>query len=145
VKLAAAASGLGRLPAADVLDREEELTAGERERIRGVPDAEAGVVARSKLLKDLGVPGILAALLENWDGSGVPKGLKAEAVPAGARVLRLAWSYNGMVSERPRRKAMSPEEALARIAKLKGSRFDPRLADLFAEVVRGSVPPSANP
>jgi HD-GYP domain-containing protein (c-di-GMP phosphodiesterase class II) len=128
VRLAAAVSGIDLIPAA-------RTPGGREDPVEGAASGTA-FAARSRVLGELGVPGILAALGENWDGSGGPGGLAGEAIPVGARVLALACSYNELVSERPGRAAMSPAQALDRIAEQSGSRFEPRLAGVFTEVVR---------
>jgi CheY-like chemotaxis protein len=79
---------------------------------------------------------VLNASRERWDGSGEPRSLAGEDIPAGARALFLASVYVAMTSPRLDDKdELNPEQALAEIAKLKGSWFEPRLVDLLPELV----------
>ncbi len=50
---------------------------------------------------------------EKLDGSGYPDGLQGEQIPLTARVLTTVDIYDALTTERPYRKALSPEEAFA--------------------------------
>lgn len=49
---------------------------------------------------------------ELWDGSGYPDGLKGEEIPLLARILQFADLYDALTSERPYKRAYSPEDSL---------------------------------
>jgi len=49
---------------------------------------------------------------ENYDGSGYPENLAGEAIPLGARVLRVCDVYAALTSDRPYRKAFDKETAV---------------------------------
>ncbi|MSR17560.1 MAG: HD-GYP domain-containing protein [Phycisphaerales bacterium] len=71
---------------------------------------------------------------ERWDGRGYPYGVSGEAVPLIARIIAVADAYDAMVSDRPYRKAMGHEAALAEVRACSGTQFDPALASAFAEI-----------
>ncbi len=71
---------------------------------------------------------------ENWDGSGYPDGLKADAIPIGARILSVVDCYDALTSHRPYRRALSREEALAIIRERRGTMYDPQAVDAFMTV-----------
>ncbi len=71
---------------------------------------------------------------ERWDGSGYPRGLKGEDIPLQGRLLAIADVYDALVSERPYKKALPHEKAVAIIMEGKGTHFDPSLVDLFFSV-----------
>jgi HD-GYP domain-containing protein (c-di-GMP phosphodiesterase class II) len=50
--------------------------------------------------------------------------------------LLIADAYDAMTQDRPYRKAMPPEAALAEIAACRGVMFDPTLADTFIALMR---------
>src|ERR1700680_126381 len=50
---------------------------------------------------------------EKWDGSGYPDGLKGEQIPLTARILQITDIYDALTTDRPYRKALSPEKAFA--------------------------------
>jgi diguanylate cyclase (GGDEF)-like protein len=68
---------------------------------------------------------------EKWDGSGYPDGLKREAIPIGARILSAVDCFDALASERPYRRAMSPEEAISNLSSEKGRSFDPRVVEVM--------------
>lgn len=68
---------------------------------------------------------------EKWDGSGYPHGLEGEEIPFIARVMTVADVYDALVTERPYKKPVSHEEAVAVISEGAGKHFDPRLVDAF--------------
>lgn len=71
---------------------------------------------------------------ERWDGTGYPHRLAAEEIPFEARVLAVADAYDAMTNDRPYRRAMSHEDALAEVARCSGSQFDPQIADAFLQI-----------
>jgi HD-GYP domain-containing protein (c-di-GMP phosphodiesterase class II) len=73
---------------------------------------------------------------ERWDGKGYPLGLKGEQIPLKCRILALADAYDAMTSNRPYRRAMTQEQALAEIKRCAGSQFDPHLAKEFIQMIR---------
>lgn len=73
---------------------------------------------------------------EWYDGTGYPEGLKGEEIPLGARIMAVADSFDAMTSDRPYRKAMGVEEALAEIVNNSGTQFDPKIVDVFVQIIR---------
>lgn len=70
---------------------------------------------------------------ERWDGRGYPKGLGGEEIPLSGRIVSLVDVFDALTHERPYKRAWSRQEALDEIVRGRGSQFDPRLVDLFAE------------
>jgi len=68
---------------------------------------------------------------ENYDGTGYPMGLAGEAIPLGARLVRLADTLSSLLSPRPWRPAMDLDEAMNVIRGGIGREFCPRMADVF--------------
>ncbi|ALF56455.1 metal-dependent phosphohydrolase [Nostoc piscinale CENA21] len=50
---------------------------------------------------------------ERWNGSGYPDGLKGNEIPFLAQVFQLIDIYDALTSERPYKRAFTPEEALS--------------------------------
>jgi putative nucleotidyltransferase with HDIG domain len=73
---------------------------------------------------------------ERWDGRGYPDGLKGEQIPLLARVLSIADAYDAMLSSRPYRPALTPEQARANLRGGAGTQWDPYLVDLFLSALR---------
>lgn len=74
---------------------------------------------------------------ERWDGKGYPQGLAGEAIPLISRIISIADSFDAMIDNRPYKKALTKDEALAEIEKNAGTQFDPELAMIFLRLMRG--------
>jgi len=72
---------------------------------------------------------------ERIDGGGYPGGLKKEEIPLLARIIAVADAYDAMLSERPYRRAKTPEQAMEELKKVKGSQLDEKLVDKFIEII----------
>jgi HD-GYP domain-containing protein (c-di-GMP phosphodiesterase class II) len=70
---------------------------------------------------------------ERYDGKGYPGRLKGEDIPLLARIIAIADSYSAMISERPYRKALTKEQAVAELKKNAGTQFDPVLVPMFVK------------
>ncbi|MDR2111124.1 MAG: response regulator [Spirochaetaceae bacterium] len=68
---------------------------------------------------------------EKWDGTGYPLGLKGFAIPLEGRLMAIADVYDALISKRPYKDPLAPEEAKAIVLSEKGLHFDPLLTDLF--------------
>jgi putative two-component system response regulator len=71
---------------------------------------------------------------EKYDGTGYPHGLAGDNIPLCARIMTVANVYDGCITDRVYRKALSHEEACAVILDGKGSWFDPRIVEVFEAV-----------
>ncbi len=66
---------------------------------------------------------------EAYDGSGYPEGLKGDAIPIGARIAMVVDAFDAMTTDRPYRKGMTVEKAVAELKRNRGLQFDPRVVD----------------
>jgi HD-GYP domain-containing protein (c-di-GMP phosphodiesterase class II) len=72
---------------------------------------------------------------EKWDGSGYPRGLKGEEIPAAARVFAVVDVWDALISDRPYRRAWTNENALAYIREQSGTHFEPKVVELFFNIL----------
>ena len=72
---------------------------------------------------------IIAQHHERYDGMGYPFRVKGDDILLEARIIAVVDTYDAMTSDRPYRKALSHEIALAEIKKYSGTQFDPYVAD----------------
>jgi len=72
---------------------------------------------------------------ERYDGTGYPGGLSKDDIPLGARIITLADAYDAMTSHRPYRTAFDGQTAKKAIRDNAGNQFDPKLADIFLNIV----------
>ncbi|NCO43249.1 MAG: two-component system response regulator [Armatimonadetes bacterium CG_4_10_14_3_um_filter_66_18] len=72
---------------------------------------------------------------ENYDGSGYPEGLSGEDIPLGARLFAIVDALDAMTSDRPYRRAMPLQEAVAEITRCAGTQFDPAIVAALVRLV----------
>jgi putative nucleotidyltransferase with HDIG domain len=82
------------------------------------------------------IPAVILSHHENYDGSGYPQGLKGEAIPLAARLIRIADFYDALTSHRSYRDnpAHSAVEALDVLHENRHC-FDPSLFRTFVEII----------
>jgi HD-GYP domain-containing protein (c-di-GMP phosphodiesterase class II) len=74
---------------------------------------------------------------EKWDGSGYPRGLKGEEIPAVARIFAIVDVYDALTSNRPYRSAWTREKAMEYIREQSGMQFDPKVVNAFIDLMAG--------
>jgi len=72
---------------------------------------------------------------ERWDGSGYPRGLKGEEIPLAARMFAIVDVWDALSSDRPYRKKLPRNEVIAYLREKSGTLFEPRLVDIFLEMI----------
>nr|WP_155935436.1 HD-GYP domain-containing protein [Pseudodesulfovibrio alkaliphilus] len=68
---------------------------------------------------------------ERMDGRGYPRGLCADEIPLGARVLAVADCFDAMTTDRPYQRGRTPQAALAILGSLAGEALDPAVVEAF--------------
>ena len=71
---------------------------------------------------------------ERFDGSGYPRGLKAEQIPLGARIFAIADTFDAMTSDRPYRAAQSISSGRREVERCAGQQFDPDIVEVFLSI-----------
>jgi HD-GYP domain-containing protein (c-di-GMP phosphodiesterase class II) len=79
---------------------------------------------------------------ERYDGAGYPDGLRADAIPMGARIIAVCIAFDAMTAERPYRTAVPEPVAIAELRRCAGAQFDPIVVSAFCAVVEE---PAARP
>ena len=116
---------------APILAKEGRLTPEEWDTMKRHPIRSAELVGLLSSLKDV-VPAVRHHH-ENWDGTGYPDGIKADAIPLASRIIMFADTLDAMTTDRPYRKALSVEEAKAEFIRFRGRQFDPSICDRILE------------
>lgn len=82
---------------------------------------------------------IILAHHERVDGGGYPRGLVGEEIPALARIISVADTYDVMTSRDSYRVPVPPHEAVQELRRVAGTQLDPRFVELFAELLQARV------
>jgi len=68
---------------------------------------------------------------ERLDGGGYPDALAGDEIPLGARIVAVCDAFNAMTSDRPYRRAVSADEAVAELHRHSGTQFDAEVVAAF--------------
>lgn len=116
-----------------ILQKPGKLTEDEFEVIKMHPGMGYNVLikARSTYL----IEGAQIALThhEKWDGTGYPRGLRADEIPINGRIVSLVDVFDSLTSELLYKKAWSFEDARQYIVSMSAVHFDPLLVKHFTE------------
>jgi putative nucleotidyltransferase with HDIG domain len=135
IKAAALLHDTGKLAVPEhILNKPGKLTESEFEKMKLHVDVGADILSLVEFPYPV-VP-IVRCHHENWDGSGYPRGVKGEAIPIGARILSVVDCFDALTSDRPYRRAMTEDAALAILRERSGSMYDPHVVDTFIRVHR---------
>jgi len=122
---------LGKVAISDlVLQKPAPLTEAELERIK--QHSHVGY----QLLEGLDLEPVDEWVLhhhERWDGGGYPHGLEGAEIPFGSRILHVADAFDAMTSNRPYRRPLSIQSALAELRDKAGTQFDPLVVSALEE------------
>jgi putative nucleotidyltransferase with HDIG domain len=124
----------------DVLLKEGRLTEEEFDKIKQHPVIGVHILSQVHLPMKLQpiLPGVKYHH-ERYDGKGYPEGLAGEAIPVFGRIMAIADAYDAMTSDRPYRKGMPVEKALAILEDGSGTQWDASFTQLFLDLKRRSV------
>lgn len=121
---------IGKIGVPDaVLDKRGPLNTEEWIAVRKHPEAGAAILRPVIGLNRLGVVDMVLHHHERYDGKGYPNKLAGGAIPLGARIIAVADSLSAMLQNRPYRKAMDFDTAMAEVVRCSGTQFDPRVVE----------------
>jgi HD-GYP domain-containing protein (c-di-GMP phosphodiesterase class II) len=78
-----------------------------------------------------GVGRLVRSSHERYDGTGYPDRLAREEIPLASRIIFVCDAYDAMTTDRPYRKAMNKEDAVAELRRCASTQFDPAVVDAF--------------
>ncbi|MEQ8175418.1 MAG: PAS domain S-box protein [Syntrophomonadaceae bacterium] len=91
------------------------------------------IAESASILSDIG--DLILKHHEWWNGEGYPLGLKGEEIPLECRILAIIDAFDAMINDRPYRKSMPVEAAIAELKKWAGIQFDPGLVEYFTNTI----------
>jgi len=118
----------------DILLKPAPLTADEWKIMREHPVVGERICAPLKSFRQV-LP-IIRHHHEKFDGSGYPDGLRGDQIPLTARVLQIVDIYDALTTQRPYKRALSPEEALETMeSEVRKGWWDPWLFAEFQQMI----------
>ncbi|MGK2856876.1 MAG: HD-GYP domain-containing protein [Thermoanaerobaculia bacterium] len=75
---------------------------------------------------------------ERYDGTGYPDGLAGEAIPLCSRIVGIADSYDAMSTTRAYHPAKTHAEIMQVLLEETGGKHDPKLIEIFREIIETS-------
>ncbi|MGE5814594.1 MAG: HD domain-containing phosphohydrolase [Acidobacteriota bacterium] len=139
LEAAALLHDLGKLAVPEhILKKPGALTPAEYEQMKAHAAIGASILSRIEF--PFPVVPIVRHHHENWDGTGYPDGLRGEEIPLGARILSVVDCYDALISDRPYRLGMCPEDAIEIIRRRVDTMYDRSIVDAFIRV-HAQMPP----
>lgn len=130
VKFAALLHDIGKIGIPDIiLNKVSKLTEEEWEVMKKHPGIGARIINLIPQLKE--VAQAISLHHARWDGMGYPENISGDEIPLGARIIAVADAFQAMTSDRPYRKSLSFQEAVAEIRRCAGTQFDPLVVQAF--------------
>ncbi|HEY0406549.1 MAG TPA: diguanylate cyclase [Pyrinomonadaceae bacterium] len=121
---------IGKLAVPDhILNNPGRLTTQEFERMKVHTTVGAEILSRVDFPYPV-VP-IVRHHHEQWNGLGYPEGLKGEAIPITARIITVVDCFDSVREDRPFRRGLTREEAIALLLRGSGTHYDPKVVELF--------------
>lgn len=117
-----------------ILKKPGPLTPAEWEEMRRHPEIGYRIAQESTELAS--ISNLILSHHERWDGKGYPRGLVGEDIPLACRIISVVDAFDAMTNNRVYRKAMSVEEAITEIKKNAGTQFDPKIVEVFLEILK---------
>lgn len=133
VRLAGLLHDLGKVGVPDaILQKPGRLTEEEFSLVKEHPALGAQLLQHPGLSD---VRGWVAAHHERPDGRGYPLGVGADAIALEAQIVAVADAYEAMTSDRPYRRAIGRDAAMAELRRGASTQFDPQVVTAFLRVL----------
>ena len=116
-----------------ILLADRPLSEADLEIVRRHPVHGADLVRRIEGYEKIAA--VILAHHERVDGTGYPYGLRGDEIPALARIISVADTYDVLTARDTYRPPISSPEAIAELRKVAGSQLDPRFVELFIEIL----------
>ncbi len=117
----------------EILKKQGSLSEDEFAVIKRHPQIGANMIMDVTFLKESAY--VVLFHHEHYDGSGYPAHLEGDQIPLLSRIISIVDAFDAMITERPYKKAYSIDDAIEYLRKGKGTHFDPKLTDLFIEML----------
>lgn len=120
----------------DILNGQDELTPEQWEVIRQHTIIGEKILIPVARLTD--AASFVRSSHENFDGSGYPDKLSGDAIPLGARIIRVCDTFDAMTSDRKYQDQSSHEQAKEHLREQSGKAYDPKVVQAFLQALKGT-------
>ena len=116
-----------------ILNKPGKLTQEEFEIMKRHAEIGERIISPLETLKNL--KPLIRHHQEYYDGKGYPDSLSGRAIPIACRILSVVDTFDAMTTDRPYRKALPIEAAMAELRRCAGTQFDPAIVDIFITIL----------
>ena len=139
IRVAALLHDIGKIAVDEqILEKPSSLSTTEWDSVKQHP--RIGQVILDEAGGPLDVGKIILHHHEWFAGKGYPHGLRGRDIPLGSRIVSVADAYDAMIQDRPYKRAINHEDALAELRRHAGTQFDPDLVDIFVRLYADRAP-----
>lgn len=134
VRLASLLHDIGKIATPEaILRKHGPLTPEERAIINKHAERGAAMLGEMRPFRPL--VDLVLYHQESFDGSGYPEGLAGEEIPLGARIIRVADTFDALISDRPYRRGKTLTQAVEELRHMAGTVLDPQVVERFLHVL----------
>jgi len=139
IKLASLLHDIGKLMIPEaILQKPGSLTPAEWAVVRQHPERGAAMLQDAEPYRHL--VDLILYHQEAYDGTGYPDGLAGRDIPLGARIIRVADTFDAMTSDRPYRPRKSLEQAKMELREMAGRALDPNVVEALLRLLKTMTP-----
>jgi len=139
IRVAALLHDIGKVALPEeILEKPSSLSAVEWDFVKQHPRIGQVILNETGGLHEAGK--IILHHHERFSGHGYPYGLRGREIPLGSRIVSIADAYDAMVQDRPYKRAIDHDSAIAEVRRHAGTQFDPELVDVFLRLFGGQLP-----
>ncbi len=139
IRLAGLLHDIGKIATPeDILRKSGPLTPEERAVVNQHAERGAAILAEMRPFRPLAE--LVLSHQESYDGSGYPDGLAGDAIPMGARIIRVADAFDAIISDRPYRRGKPLAQATDEMRQMAGVVLDPEVVETFLRVLATKPP-----
>ena len=132
LKIASVLHDIGKIGIEDqILKKPGKLDPEEFEVIKRHSKMGAEIIEHVRQLREIAAA--VECHHEQMDGRGYPDGKKGEEIPALAKIVAVADTYDAMTTDRPYRKAIPKEAAIEELKRCSGSQLDREAVEAFVK------------
>lgn len=115
-----------------ILTKNTKLTTAECDKMKLHPEFGSEIISALSGIENISK--MIIQEHEHYDGSGYPKGLKGDEICLGSQIIAVSDAFDVLVTGRPYKKPVSPDEAIKILLDQKGRYFSPDVVDFFCRI-----------